>query len=460
VNQDQKLDLSFLLYYGADDTGNAQCVQKLYGGRFLHTRCNGWLAYNGRFWDTRLAEAKLGQAIIDTLQRRRHEAVDAKREDIVRATQPSAYHKNACKSILIDLAAVDIGEFDCDPDLLNCQNGLIDLRTGELVPHCAEQQFTYCIPVEYDPDATSQEWLRFLRKAVYSQEMVDYLQMAVGYSITGHTREECLFYIHGPTRSGKGTFTETILHMLGKEPIATEVDLSTFIRRRDRDTQNFDLAGLKPCRFLVAGESTQYESLNAARIKTLTGGNEIRCAHKHRDLFTYRPQFKIWLTSNHSVNMDADDDAAWYRGQVIPFPNSHAGCEDKLLKQRLREPANLRGVLAWAVRGAIRWCASENGLVTPSCVRKATDEARQEHDYVAQWLAECIERVDGNPDAFVLNTELYASYRTWCEENGVKPKHLGGLTKALNAKGYRAGVARWDSATQKTQRGCTGIRLT
>jgi putative DNA primase/helicase len=458
-DQERDRDLSFLLFYGADDAGNAQCVLELYDRRFLYAPSHGWLSYNGKFWDRNLAEAELGKAIIHTLQKRRHAAVDAQREDIIRAAKPSAYHKTACKSILADLAAVDIGTFDRDLNLLNCQNGVIDLRTGKLEPHNAEQRFTYRIPVEYDPEAESQEWLDFLREAVDGQEMIDYLQMATGYSLTGYTREECLFYIYGPTRAGKGTFTETILHMLGKEPLATEADFGTFTRRRYQDAQNFDLAGLRSCRLVVASESAKYEELNTATIKAVTGGNEIRCAHKHKPFFSYRPQFKVWLVSNYPAKADVDDDPAWYRLRVIPFPHSHAGHEDKLLKQRLREPANLRGVLAWAVRGAILWYASGQGLVTPKSVQKATDKVHQKLDFVAQWLAECIERVNGDPDAFVPNDELYSSYRTWCEENEVEPKFPGGLTRALNDKGYKAGASKWDTHTQRTERGCIGVRF-
>ena len=191
--------------------------------------------------------------------------------------------------------------------------------------------------------------------------VIDYLQMAVGYSLTGHTSEECLWYVFGPSRSGKGIFTEVMLALLGS-PLAIEVDFATFTAKREGDTQNFDLAPLKPTRLVITSKSNRYEVLNAGKIKQLTGGNYVRAAYKHRDLFTYRPQFKAWLVSNQPVNADVDDDALWYRVKVLEFPNGHAGQEDKTLKPRMKAADTLRGVLRWAVEGAKRWYAAPTGL--------------------------------------------------------------------------------------------------
>ena len=102
-------------------------------------------------------------------------------------------------------------------------------------------------------------------------------------------------------------------------------------------------------------------------------GDWVRCAFKHRDHFEYRPQFKIWLVSNHPVNADVDDDAAWYRLKVIEFPNSFVGREDKTLKERMKSPENLKAVLAWAIQGAIMWYGlGAQGLQTPPEIEQAT----------------------------------------------------------------------------------------
>jgi len=291
---------------------------------------------------------------------------------------------------------------------------------------------------------------------------VDFLQSAIGYTLTGHTSEECLFYLYGPTRSGKGSFVETILHMLGKEPLGTSVDFSSFTMDRGHDSQNFDLAGLKPCRFVAASESSKYSSLNAARVKSLTGGDEIRCAFKRKDHFSYRPQFKVWLASNWPANADVDDDAVWYRLKVINFPNSYAGREDKTLKSQLKSKESLQAVLAWAVKGSVRWYNQEGtGLRIPKSVEATTAQQRLDLDYVGQWLEECIEIVDptkSDPAShFVPNGALYLSYQNWCKEQGVTPKHKRSLTMELNRKGLDAGQQKKLGGVK--HRGCFGIRM-
>jgi putative DNA primase/helicase len=179
--------------------------------------------------------------------------------------------------------------------------------------------------------------------------------------------------------------TETLLALMGG--LAKTADFASFTKRDDY--QNFDLAGLRNARLVVAGEGMRANELNAAKIKLLTGGDEVSCAHKHRDIFTYRPQYKLVLVSNHKLNVDVDDDAAWARVRVVEFPNSHLGEEDIGLKRRMRQPENLRGVLAWLVQGArtfYEYLARGQAIPTPSIVQAATREHREALDFVGQWI--------------------------------------------------------------------------
>lgn len=424
-----------LLSLDPDHEGNAQSVLVIYPGKFHHNKTHGWLKWNGKYWDTEAAEAAAERAVTNVLKIRRVVGAEADKAEIIKCAR--GWRSNVvgtkdqlkkCKELEISIDA-----FDNHPDLINCQNGVLNLSTGEITPHDSKYKFTYCLPVDYDPSAISEEWESFLYSALSdNEEMVKYLQMAVGYSLTGHTREEAMFYVFGPSRSGKGTFTETIISLMGW-PMSVEVDFETFTANRYGDTNNFDLAPLKPCRFVAASESNRYGSLNPAKIKQLTGGNYIRCSFKRQDHFSYRPQYKIWLSSNHPVNIDADDDAAWGRVRVINFPNSHLGEEDKGLKGRLRKPENLRGVLAWAVRGAQLW--HEQSLPTPQAVKDETDRHRGELDYIQSYLAE---RCLANESAYVSNSDLYSDYRQWCETEGYKPKFQRQFAMSLKAKGFEA----------------------
>ncbi len=456
---------------GADDEGNAQCVVHLYAQRFLYCPAYGWMQYAGSHWARNHKGLALDRAIVDTLESRHRLALQAERMAIAKVTTRSSRRVRAAKELLPSLLYADVETFDASPDHLNAANGVLDLRTGELVPHQPGQRFTYCLEAPYDPGTDYRPWQDWLRATVAAAEGEGarpssalpgeaeefYLQLAVGYSLTGHTSEEVLFYLYGPPRSGKGTFTEALLALLGREPLAAEVPYDTFTRRRDYDSNSADLAQLKPCRLLVASEPGRDAWLNAPELKRLTGGNLIFAALKYREHFAYRPAYKIWVAGNHPPQGDVDDDALWSRLRVIPFPNSYVGREDRDLKARMKSPEMQRQILAWAADGARAWYRTlPRGLPTPPSIEEATQAARNEVDEVGHWLAECIV-VTGAVDDFVPNAALHASYEAWRQQVGAPPRKMTWLTQALKAKGLPAGTPRW--CGDRAQRGCCGIRL-
>ena len=438
----------------ADDDGNAKCAYALFGREFLYCEAYGWMVWTGTHWRGDDAEARIDRALFALLKQRRMTAVGAGKEAVVKVTAGTAKRVRDCKMAFRSLVTATVDEFDQSPDELNVANGILNLRTGELSPHDPARRFTYCSKIAYDPAADDSTWRGFLADVIGGgEDVIDYLQTVIGYSLTGHTSEECLWYIYGPSRIGKGIFTEVLLAILGS-PLSIEVDFATFTAKREGDTQNFDLAPLKPTRLVMTSESNSYETLNAGKIKQLTGGNYVRAAYKHRDLFTYRPQFKAFLVSNQPVNADVDDDALWYRVKVLEFPNGHAGHEDKALKPRMKASDTLAGVLKWAVEGVKRWYASPVGLEHPNWVKLATREHRAELDYVQAWLDERCEEGGG---AWIANSALYGSYETWCKTNGIQPKAIRGLAMALKAKGFTVGEVR--KVDGQSVRGVIGIGL-
>lgn len=453
-----KTDQINLCDFDADDSGNGDAMYYLFGKQFLYCGTWGWLTFNGTYWEIDSEGADVKRRAVDTLRKRRHQAVDDDKEAIVKVTKADDRRVNGCINRFKTLVNIKIDAFDRDTDVLNCKNGLLDLRTGIVTPHSYTQYYTYCLPVEYGP-AECPEWFEYLESVVGGgKEVIDYLQQAAGYSLTGHISEENLFYLHGPSRSGKGTFAETFLELL-PTPLSTMVDFNSFTAKREGDVSNFDLAPLKPARMIFASESNRSQSLNPAKIKQLTGGDPVRASYKHRDFFSYRPQFKVWMLSNWPVNGDPEDDALWGRVRVISFPTSFLGREDKSKKARLKSPENLKGILYWAVQGAIAWYKlGPAGLTTPDAVKKTTQDHRDELDYVAQWLEDCGENV---PDGWTSNKVVTASYLQWCKNNNAQyPKGPKGLALSLQARGYKTGEQRkvWVSPTEKkNQKGVLGL---
>jgi len=284
-----------------------------------------------------------------------------------------------------------------------------------------------------------------------NHELVTFMQTALGYSLTGHTGEEKVFYLYGKLgRNGKGSITEA-LQALMPYPLSAEIPFETLTMKREASAQNHDLAALKPSRLVFASESNRYQSLNPGTIKSLSGGNHVTCAHKFKDFFDYQPQFKPWLSSNHPVNGDPDDSAMWARVLIITCPNSYIGREDKKLKARMKSPEGQRGLLAWIAEGAKRWY--KEGLRVPDQVKLATKKQRTEQDTFSEWVGDAIEQAEG---AFTPYAESYQNYKLWCEANGVTPKQQRQFTDAMVTRGYVTKPKRIGSRVVK---GYEGVRL-
>lgn len=437
---------------GAHDDGNAEVVAHKTKKEICYTEAYGWMRYMEGHWETELAEPYTEKRVAEVLKKRRSAAVRGEQDAIVKAAKPNTGNIMRAKSLLRHKCMVPVAKFDGDLDSINCINGVLNLRTGKLSPHSYRKRFTYVIPTEYDPEADPSFWLSWLGQALNEEErLIDYLQLALGYTLSGRTREEIMFYLYGPQRAGKGVFIESLISMLGGRPIATEVDIDLFMSNsRSSSSVGFSLAALKASRFVAASESDERQWLNARGIKRWTGGNLITCAHKYGRDFTYRPQFKIWLTSNYPPQMDAEDSAAWGRLRVIEFPNSYVGKEDKMLKSKMREPSVQRGILKWCVEGAMRWYKLDHhGLQTPEPIEVETKKARENLDWVGTWVEENV-KIMGNGHTtheeakrseYRIPTDLYyPDYRSWCEDNGVSPKSLRSLNRSLRKAGYIVSV--------------------
>lgn len=449
-----------LLTAGAHDEGNASVTFGRVKDKIAYCEALGWLRYTKGYWETELAEPAVEDEIVEALKARRMAAAEVQNESVMKASRLEAPSVMRTKTLLKRKVAVGISEFDTSLDELNCPNGVLDLRTGKLSPHHWKKRFTYCLPVRYIPGADQTFWTQWLLHTTGGkQEIVDYLQTAVGYTLTGRVREEVMFYIYGPARAGKGVFTETLIAMLGGRPLATEVDIDMFMTNSNSSSIGFSLAALKAARFVAASESRENEWINAKNVKRWTGRNYITCAHKYGRDFTYQPQFKIWLTSNFPLQMDADDAAAWGRVRLLEFPISHMGHEDKMLKSKMLEPRVLEGILAWAVEGSIKWYQTkEKGLQTPKEVEVNVQEAHSSVDFVTSWLEEQVE-VTNNEEDIVPSDVYYPEYEDWCKDNGVHAKSLRSLNKSLKRLDVGLDVSVVKRVGGATKRCWVGVRV-
>ncbi len=335
---------------------------------------------------------------------------------------------------MLDLAgteielALKVELLDADPWTLSTANGTLDLRTGTLRPHDPADLISIGTEIPYQADATCPRWQRFLLEVFDGdEELVDFVRRAIGYSLTGDTREHVLFVLHGAGANGKTTFIETIKRLLGG--LAATAAFDTFTRvRGDRGPRN-DLARLHRARLVAAAESGEGRRLDEATVKQITGGDTVAARFLYGEHFEYRPQFKLWLATNHRPKVDGDDDAIWRRIRLIPFAVSFRGREDRQLEQTLA--AELLGILTWAIHGCLDW--QKHGLGSAQAVENATLDYREAEDVLGAFVAE---RCHVGPDLACDASTLRDAYEGFCRELGEKPQGASALGRALAKRGY------------------------
>ncbi len=339
---------------------------------------------------------------------------------------------------LLDLACSDSRiavlrtQLNADPMTLNVRNGTLDLSTGSLRPHRREDLLTYVLPVSYDSTARCVRWEQFLGEIFVTgdrpdTELIQFVQRAIGYSLTGLTREQVLFLLFGIGANGKSTLLEVLLKLLG-EVLARPIPFETLLHKQGGDSIPNDIAALCGARLAVAVEPGAGRRLNEAKVKQLTGGDTLVGRFLFHEFFSFTPNFKLWLACNHKPAIHGTDRGIWRRIRLVPFLQRFEGDrDDKGLKDKLF--AELPGILRWAVEGCVRW--QKEGLGEPGAVVLATENYREESDDLAPFFDE---RCVLTTTAEVSSAALYRAYRSWAQERGEDPMTQTALGAALGER--------------------------
>lgn len=327
--------------------------------------------------------------------------------------------------------AVCSEQMDADPMTLPVANGLLDLRTGTLRPHERQALNTKLVDIVYDQNALCPTWEWFLDWAMFGdQSMISFLQQAVGYSLTGDVREQCLFFLYGIGRNGKTTFVEVVESLLGE--YGDNVKAEAFLKDMNTgERASPSIAKLKGRRVVTVSEMEDNRRLDEALIKGLTGGDTITARFLHKNEISFKPTFKIFWFGNHLPNIRGIDDGIWRRQRLIPFLNQIPEDEkDPTLKGRLA--AELPGILAWAVRGCLEWLAAGK-LATPSQVKEATDNLRTMSDPVGMFISDLC---DVSPDLEDTMANLHGAYMAWYQSASQPELKVTMFAKILESKGF------------------------
>ncbi len=344
-------------------------------------------------------------------------------------------------------------DLDANPWLLNCQNGTLDLHTGTLRPHERGDLLTKCLPIEYAADAACPTWDKFLWRIMGGSQgddspdmsageldnrrqadaragrLITFLQRAIGYSLTGDTREQCLFLLHGSGSNGKSTFLETLQALLGD--YAQSTPSASLLAKKEEDPIRNDLARFRGARLITAVEIGEGKRLNEELVKRLTGQDTVTARFLYAEFFDFQATHKLFIACNHLPQIRGQDHAIWRRIRRIPFTVTiPEDKQDKDLPAKLR--AELPGILRWAVQGCLDW--QRDGLGTPEEVRAATEEYKASMDVLGQFIAECCAEL---ADARCKASDLYEAYKKWCTNGGVLPVNSLEFGHKLTDRGFQ-----------------------
>lgn len=425
------------------DVGNGRRIVDNFGQGVRYTPGLGWYTWSGTHWKNDIENLELRELAkrvsVTIASEVIHYDDPNKKQEVMKwamQTKSNARLNSAIDSCTSDPRVfVPVDEWDSDDHLLGVKNGVVDLRTGELLKGRPDLHITRRSPVAYQPGRVNNRWTDFVDFATGGdKELQDWIQRAVGYTITGLNTQDVMFLVYGPPGSGKNTFVEAIVKCLGTQQYAWPMD-STILAQDNGQSNNTDLyhwAELRGRRMVWVDELPESERIKENAVKKLTGSSEISARSPGEKPFTFQSHAKLWLTTNHRPIIT--DDAMWRRIRPIPWSQVPT-VADPTLKEFLFDPeGGMPAILAWAVEGAIKYLGSKDidPLGWCTAVHQASDVYRRSEDRIGMFL---VEETEETPGLNLAISSMYLRYRMWSESRGERAMTQIALLRKLRDRG-------------------------
>jgi len=422
--------------YPLTDGGNAEYFADQYEGKicYRHDR-REWFVWRTPVWRPD-NDGEIGRLALAAVRERQTQALNI--QDIDKRKKALSFllqSENGYRlHSLIEIArslkplAKSGEEFDRQEMLLAVQNGIINLETGDFREGEPEDYLTQCAGTYYDPDAKAPRWERFIGEIFQNdQDLIAFIQRAVGYTLTGLTREQMFFFAYGIGSNGKGTFLKILGALLGD--YARVTSFSTFTKDRSQEGHKDDLMALEGARYVYAQESKTVGTLAEEILKNLAGEDDISGSRKFEHEHTFKPLFKVWLAANNRPKVKDVTDGFWRKVTMIPFDASFKDNPDLNLKQELL--VELPGILNWALEGARAYLL--NGLARPDVCKREAQLWRSDNDPLAEFLETC--KIGDEYE--VQTSALYQEYEKFCQLAGQKTVSLTAFSPLVEAHGFK-----------------------
>ena len=406
--------------FSHDDTGNAERLKSHFGSLIRYNfTAKKWMYYDGQIWtvDNSGRMKTLADEVVKRMKDEKLFIADGvDEEDAVKGRQKHLKYtrnstgKNNMLKECEHLLPISPEKLDKDLDVFNIQNGYIDLKTGELREHDKSRFFTRISNTEYTDTADSPEWDKFLNDIFLGdQELIDYIQRAIGYSLSGYTKEQVMFVLYGNGRNGKSVFLDILNEVFGTYAMNIKPD-AIMVTKNSSDATP-EIAKLDGARLVTTTEPNEGERFDEGLIKQLTGGDRVTARKLYENEFDFTPQFKLWMATNHKPYIRGRDEGIWRRMVIIPFNKQIPLNEvDYELTKKLK--GELSAIMNWCVEGYLEW--QRHGLAEPQLIKNQRDSYRTEMDSIQAFIEECCSL---HENATIQAGLFFSMYDEWAREN-------------------------------------------
>ncbi len=402
------------------DTGNGERLVQKFGDRIRWvSETNEWMVWGEKGWrrDNGGTLMRMTKSVLKDLS---DEAYAGDEPDTKKLKHALASGRLERRKAMIASAGFEkdvftnINDWDADGWLLNVDNGVINLKTQTFRERTPADLCMKRSPVKCDPAAQCPLWEAAMNKWMCGdQNLIEYVQIALGVTLTSDTSLQALFFNQGDGENGKDTAFGVIAHAMGT--YWQNVNFMTFAETRNHSEHRNDLASLAGAvRMVTSCESSDGHSLDEGIIKQVTGCSPVTCRQILGKPFTYMPQYKMWFMSNYEPVIKGNDWGIWRRVKKIPWNYTIKPEEkDPNFVEKLKAEAS--GILNWMLVGLRRYIALGHSLPACKAVEDATAQYRKDMDIVGRFASE---HLIFQLTATALGAEIYRSYVGWCKANG------------------------------------------
>lgn len=433
-----------------DDVGNSERLGRATDGRYLKiSEENAIYGWDGRAWVTD-EDGGLTREMIKVTDAMLSDARERGDGALLKWAKRSRSRERlnaACQLMpVLPGRTKKRRDFDQNKHLLNVGNGVLDLKTHQLMPHDSSFMMTRVFGADFHEHATCPEFTAFMEAALPDEEMRTYVQRALGYSLLGDVDQRAMFLIYGPSGTGKSTLMETMRAVFGD--YGTTAAPGAFREHRDSAPTN-DLHNLRGRRFVTTSETAETTNFNEDLLKRLTGQDSIMSRELYQRNQEWIPECVLWLATNHPPKFTSDDDAIWRRAKLIPFLTQFLGPHQVMGMARNRLIPEADGILNWLLVGLAEYL--ECGLMEPEEIAQVAQEQRVQSDSVARFLEE--KTLDGilvpGDGKRIKSSELFYMYAEWAKTSGERAVGRRRFTNRVMSFAhldlmYESGVQFWD----------------